>query len=297
MVARVLVLGASGRLGSMLRRYWTPAQHNLAALWQMRPSGSGALAQSGPDIVLCDPLRSIPDCGPVDVVLGLAGVVPGRNTGDLALNSALGLAALRCGAALGARHVFLSSSAAVYGGAPQDLTEADALSPTSPYGQSKLAMEHAVLTAAAMYPLPVTALRIGNVAGADALLGPVEGHIRGERRVLDQFADGQGPVRSYIGPCALADLLARLVVLAARGTALPARLNLALKGAVAMADLCEEAGLTVAWRPAPPQALPRVVQDVTQLARLVPVPRARARAIIADWHADRMLVPPQDARS
>ncbi|MGP9791652.1 NAD-dependent epimerase/dehydratase family protein [Roseinatronobacter sp. NSM] len=278
---RVLVLGASGRLGGVLRRHWPQhGGHMIRPIWQFRRPVPAPL----PGALCFDPLHQTPDCGPVDVVLGLAGVVPGA--GDLACNVDLGLAALRLGVALGARHVFLSSSAAVYGTAPEDgarpLAEDDPLCPASPYGAAKRQMEQTVSAQARHHSVSVCALRIGNVAGADALLG----QDAGMHRVLDQFADGQGPRRSYIGPCAFSELLARLVKRAGVGAHIPQRLNLALDGPVAMEDLCHAAGLGVHWRPAPPHALPCVVQDMAQLARLVPVGRADARAIIADWRTD-----------
>lgn len=269
--ARVLVLGASGRLGGMLRRHWP--QGAPAPLWQVR-------RDAGPGVLRFSPLDETPDCGPVQAVLGLAGVVPGPGA-DLALNTDLALAAVRLGVALRARRVFVASSAAVYSHAPQPQPES-AAAPPGPYGAAKRAMEDAALAAGAAAGIAVTALRIGNVAGADALLGNGEGE-----RMLDRFADGQGARRSWIGPQVLARALAGLAGLGARGAALPDLLNVAQPRVLAMEDLLNAAGIAFDWRPAPPGALACVTLDTAALQGLLPLPPASAEGIIADWRADR----------
>lgn len=273
MTARILVLGASGRLGGMLRRHW-PGRPGLAPLWHGR-GGTGD--------VTCDllDLKAVPPIGPVDVVLGLAGIVPGQ--GDLAQNVPLGCAAVRMAGRLGARRAFVVSSAAVYGDSNLPWSE-QAACPPGPYGMAKRAMEVAATSLGTDLGMPVTALRIANVAGADALLARP-----GPARVLDRFVDGSGPVRSYIGPSALAAILAGLCTLAATGQHMPDCLNLALDGPVAMADLCAAAGLSVTWAPAPDSALGRVVLDVARLQALMPVPQADPAQIVADWQADQRL--------
>lgn len=260
----------------MLQRHWHG--RDMRPLWQYR----GAPAPA--DSVIGDPLQDgaalAARCGRVDVVLALSGVVPGR--GDLGLNSALALAALDLGASAGARRVFLASSAAVYGPGAQALREEDPLQPGNDYGRAKAAMERAAGAHAAALGLDVSVLRIGNVAGADALLGPA-----GTARRLDRFADGQGPRRSYIGPRMLADVLAELVRFAALGQDLPGCLNIAQPGAVAMEDLCRAAGFAVTWQPAPEGALASVLLDVSRLHALVALPKARAEALVAEWRADQ----------
>jgi len=274
---RVLVLGANGRLGRMLARHWSP---DLAPVWQFRAAPAHAPRLG--EVAIFDPLGPLPELGHIDLVIGLAGVVPGR--GDLALNTDLALAAVRCAAGSEARHVMLSSSAAVYGASAAPLREDAPTRPVSAYGEAKAAMEDHALALAAREGVAATALRIGNIAGADALLGPA-----GTERTLDQFADGTGPVRSYIGPQGFCDALCGLAARAVGGAVRPSHLNLALPGGVAMEDLCAAAGFAVTWRPAPPSALPRVVMDVARLAALMPLPQADAGRIVADWQADKAL--------
>lgn len=273
--ARILILGASGRLGTILRRHWSAS--SLHPVWQFR-SAPETWGPQG-EITVFDPLDAPPDIAPVDLVLGLAGVVPGK--GDLALNTRLACAAVTCASALGAGHVMLSSSAAVYGGAETALDETTRARPAAPYGQAKLDMEAHALAFAAQSGVKATALRIGNVAGADALLG-APGHVRR----LDQFESGAGPLRSYIGPVAFGAVLQALITQAISGAPLPEQLNLALRGGVAMADLCTAAGFDVTWHPAPEHAVEKVVLDVTRLGKIVPLPDAEATAIVADWQQD-----------
>lgn len=240
----VWVTGAGGRIGRALRRAW--AGEALHAVWQSR-----------------DPAIDTTAGAPrPDVVIALAGVISGP---DLGANLRLAESAL----ALGAPRTLVASSAAVYGRAGGYLTEATPLTPAAPYGRAKAEMEAAVRGRA-------TILRIGNVAGADALLGGIRA---GQPVHLDQFADGRTPERSYIGPGVLARVLAAL----ARADALPEVLNVAQPGVVEMAALARAAGAEVVFRPAPPEAIARVELDVTRLSALVPLPPAEAGALVADW--------------
>lgn len=273
-------MGASGRLGTVLRRHWhAPGR----VVWQMRAEAAHALGLLRTrDLRLWAPLSQAPRAAGfprVDVVLCLAGVVQG-NAAELSANTDLALAALEAGRALGARRVLLASSAAVYGSASGLVDEAAPPRPITEYGRAKLDMERAAIRWKAprrgQWPA-LTCLRIGNVAGADALLGgnvtslpmsraPVAGPV-----LLDRFADGHGPRRSYIGPLTLARVLATLVRHAAGGRYLPEVLNIAAPGAVAMADLLRAAGMAFAWQPAPASAVQEVGLDVALLARYCPL--------------------------
>ncbi len=262
-------MGAGGRIGAMLRRNW-PGD---GVIWQSR----GALA--GPGAVQIDPLgdpaglaRAAQGCG---AVLCLAGVVPGA--GDLAQNALLARAAVRVGAMVGAR-VFLTSSAAVYGRAAGMLEEDRALSPQSAYGRAKVRMEREGAMLGAELGVGVTSLRIGNVAGADAILGGWR-----EGFTLDQFADGRTPRRSYIGPVTLARVLWELTQAADVPDVLPDVLNVAQPGTVEMGALLAAAGLAWTARPAPEGAIEEVALDVTRLARRVEIEPGRAEEMVAEW--------------
>lgn len=266
---RILILGASGRLGTMLRHYWKP---ELQPYWQFRRD------LNIPDSLVFDPSTDQPELDGVDVIVGLSGVIKGSSDA-LQVNSDLAVAAVRLGASLGAKRVFLSSSAAVYGQGGANLSENGPVRPSSPYGLAKIAMEEQAILEAKTLGVPATVLRIGNVAGADTLLG-----LRRSRSVrLDQFADGQGPRRSYIGPRSFADVMTKLIVEAASGRFLPSLLNIALPGTIAMADLLRNAAIDFEWCPAPNAAVPLVHLDVTRLTELMPLPAANAMEIVDDW--------------
>ena len=132
-----IVLGASGKLGRMLRRFWRrspPA--GLTAHWQYReiPHGEGVLWRPGDP-----PPSGMPK---IDAILALWGVTPGPGR-DLAENSRLAIAAMELGAALGAERVLHCSSAAVYEPGPDPLDETRAGGAINAYGAAKLAMEAA----------------------------------------------------------------------------------------------------------------------------------------------------------
>lgn len=246
MTERWLILGATGRIGRMLRRHW--AEHP--------PAGVDLIAQSrqsGPGLWQWDPLDPRPPIR-ADVILGLAGVVPGPDA-DLGLNARLGRAATQMARHVGARRVLLASSSAVYGPG-QWMGEGHYCSPANPYGEAKLAMEAAVARAR----VETCCLRIGNVAWADALLGRLE---PGKRVVLDRFLSGAGPLRSYIGPRTLAEVLEMLARF--EGT-LPPVLNVAAPTPVRMEALLMAAGRDWDWTPAPISAVEEVTLDCSQLA-------------------------------
>lgn len=273
---RILVLGASGRLGAMLRRFWPAGQ----GLWQARPGSGSDWLRLDP---LAEPAALADAAGRADAILGLAGVTPaaaarGADMGD---NIALGLAAVRAGAAAGVP-VLLASSAAVYGAQGGLLSEAAPLAPVSAYGRAKAEMEVRAADLAEELGVAVTSLRIGNVAGADAILGGWRAGF-----ALDCFADGRTPRRSYIGPATLARVLGDLALRAARRRDLPGALNIAAPGAVEMGALLDAAGLAWAPRPAPQGAIPEVTLDVAALAGLVPLdPKAgTAQMLVAEWRA------------
>ncbi len=276
----VLVLGASGRIGAILRQCWAGQVRAGRITWQARTPGAG-------DWTLFDPLADPAALGRAArdkaVILCLAGVTPGRAAADpgaaMADNLRLARAALRAGAETGAA-VLLASSAAVYGDRTGPCTEDTAPAPVSEYGRAKAAAEAEAAVWAKRDGLRVCTVRIGNIAGLDAALGGWRPGFR-----LDRFADGATPMRSYVGPLTLARLLAGLVDLTGRGVALPAVLNLAAPGAVGMGALLDAAGLDWTPRPAEPGAIARVELDVARLARLLPLDAdaGTPERLVAEW--------------
>lgn len=273
-IPRVLVMGATGRIGGILRRCWPQGQAQGQVLWQARRASDGP----GPWVIL-DPLaqpaalaRAASGCA---AILCLAGVVPGRAAGArLSDNAALAEAAVRAGAAVGAR-VLLASSAAVYGNRGGEVAENAPLAPRSDYGRAKAEMEARGAALGAGLGVAVTSLRIGNVAGLDAILGGWQPGFR-----LDRLKDGRTPRRSYIGPRALARVLGELVA----ADALPDALNLAAPGMVEMGALLDAAGLAWTPRAAPQSAIAELCLSTRALARFTTLPEATSAAgLVAEW--------------
>ncbi|WP_333828364.1 NAD-dependent epimerase/dehydratase family protein [Pararhodobacter sp.] len=274
----LVVTGASGRVGRLLAAGW--ARSGVPVLLQRR--GDAALTQ-GLDELRWSPLEGaaplidrVQRHGAPRAMLVLAGATPGTGR-DLSLNRPLTEACLAAALAAGIGRVLVTSSSAVYGGGrAQPWGESDPAQPTTPYGEAKAAAE-AACTLWRARGLEVCCLRIGNVAGADALLLRAGGPL-----AIDRFADGGGPVRSYIGPGSLARVLRAL---ACAPGPLPETLNIAAPVPVAMTDLASAAGLDWRWQPAPPSAVARFTLDCRALAALVPFDDAESTAatIAAQW--------------
>jgi nucleoside-diphosphate-sugar epimerase len=277
-----VVLGASGRIGQVLRRTWPDLLPDAARVrWQARRPQPDV----GPseDWVVLDPLKEpgalIETLRGAGAVLCLAGSVPGRSA-DLADNARLALAAIEAAASAGGKppRVFLASSAAVYGGQAGLLREDAAATPTSPYGRAKREMEQQALARGQELGVPVSILRIGNIAGLDAILGGWRPGF-----TLDRFADGSSPRRSYIGVQSLAHVLAALLIC----EEVPAVLNIAQPEPVAMAALLQAAGRAFTTRPAPDSAIPEVALDLDLLRRILGPqampPPADPACLVAEW--------------
>ena len=280
-------MGATGRIGQLLQAVWKRHPPNgLTPRWQTRRADGGRAPQG-----LCFLPGAPPQGARFGVVLSLLGVTSAAGSGacgpDLRENSALALAALETARKVGARHVFLASSAAVYGPGG-GLREDAALHPASAYGRAKQTMEIAAQDwrrGAGRDAPRLTILRIGNVAGADALLAPRR-PTPGGAVTLDRFAaSGGGPRRSYIGPTSLARVLASLLRRGAWCEGVPEILNLAAPGAVAMEDLLDADGRAWQWRDAPQEAIEQVVLNTDRLRAMGEPGLAQggAAAIVAEW--------------
>lgn len=192
------------------------------------------------------------------------------------------MAACQAAAAQGARHVFLASSAAVYGPSDAALTEQTPPAPLGDYGRAKLAMERAALGWCGTHGLGLTILRIGNIAGLDALLGGVR---PGQQVQLDPVSGQRGPVRSYIGPRSLGSVLVQLAAMAAAGQPLPQILNIAAAPPVSMGDLLDAAGVDWRYGPPNPSVLAKVELAVDLLEGLAGLPAlaGQAETMVAEW--------------
>ncbi|MFA3920766.1 NAD-dependent epimerase/dehydratase family protein [Ruegeria hyattellae] len=272
-----LVLGATGRLGRVLQQCWQASAGPV--LWQARRKPA-LIPKLAPALnwTLFDPLQD-PDTlsGAMQgrsALLCLAGVIPGRGA-DLHQNTTLAEAAIRAAEGTGAR-VLLASSAAVYGDRAGLLSEDLPPQPVSAYGHAKVRMEARSRALARELGVELCVLRIGNIAGLDAILGGWRPGFE-----LDVFGDGHSPRRSYIGVQSLARVLAG--VLAA--PRLPDTLNIAAPEVVEMGALLDAAYLRWTPRPAPGSAIAEVRLDTRALQQIAPVPAEQVDPVqmVAQW--------------
>ncbi len=260
-----VVLGATGRLGQILRAVWQDAP----VKWQSRT----ASAEFDQVDILNEPAKLQGLLNGAAWVICLAGVTDASG-GDLKLNRALAVAALDAACKAGAGPVLLASSAAVYAPGGRNLKENRPCNPSGAYGQAKLEMERA----ANAHPHPSTNLRIGNIAGADAILGGWQPGMQ-----IDSFADGATPRRSYMGPITLARVMATL----AGRSDLPQVLNLAAPGAIEMGTLLDATGRAWSPRPATDATIAEVVLNTDMLEQVITfAPQAStATGMVDEWRA------------
>ncbi len=275
---QVLITGAAGRLGQILQAVWADReQPGFCPVWSARHAANSKFLHWD---ILSGPAPDLPKgC----VILHFAGQLCGPAS-TLAANTKMALLVCEAAKAASASHVFLASSAAVYGPSAADLFEVHAPNPRSDYGRAKLDMERAALCwaqSAGEGAPGVTCLRIGNVLGADALFGHAQ---RGYDIVLDRVP-GQtgGPLRSYISPHAFAATLAGLVGRIKAKADMPKILNVASPGAVFMADLLSAGKICFRFGPTNLAVFPKVSLSTAKLASLVPLDAMQAFDMVQDW--------------
>ncbi|WP_298259734.1 NAD-dependent epimerase/dehydratase family protein [uncultured Litoreibacter sp.] len=257
-------MGASGRVCRLLLSHWRDAPtKDIAVKAQSRQAGfdlQWSPLDDGPP-----PLeRFVQIHGKPKAIIALIGATP-TTQGDMAQTTALAVAVIKAAERAGIARVVFASSSAVYP-LNADLTEDVPPAPTSPYGLAKLEMEQAVASLQTI--VDVCCLRIGNVAGADALLGQAERATKDTPIALDQFPDGNGPLRSYISPQKLAACLEQI---AHHNAPLPDVLNCASSSPVEMAALLDAADLDWVWTPAAASrmASQKITLDCTLLGHIV----------------------------
>ena len=235
---RILLVGASGRVGRMVLSHSHQSPRVAQIVPQYRES-------SNPGSLTWDPLLgpqplldSVAQGKGFDTMVMLAGVTPGPGK-RLELNRALAQSSLNAAQNAGIRRVLLASSSAVYGpGDGTPFSEEVPCNPANDYGIAKMDMEQACKPWRDR-GIDVCCLRIGNVAGADALLQNVGNAVPGQSIEIDIFADGLGPLRSYIGPGTMASVLHELCL---HSGPLPPVLNVAAPTPIQMEELADAAG-------------------------------------------------------
>lgn len=204
------ILGANGKLGAILAKY---AKADALGWRTVARHGSADVNWSGAfdDLAFTDVFTA------GGTLINMIGQTSSEDDELQDSNVRFVQDILTAAAKRNVAHVMLMSSAAVYGaeeeGAP--ICEDAVLRPSSPYGISKAAMEDVARQFAIHHAgLAITILRIGNVAGADALTGVARRSIVTDTVMpLHRFADGRAAQRSYIGPRDLFDVVRKLATL------------------------------------------------------------------------------------
>lgn len=278
---RYVFLGASGRIGRLLRAPALAEEWSGIHLdWQVRDEAADGWMWR--DFSDPEPLAALArDAGGIDGLfcfVGLAGRAKKNDATAMMPEVDLMRAVRRAATAAGIGRVIVASSSAVYG-AGADAPMSEATFPTNPnaYGAMKLLAEGVWEDTE-----DAVALRLGNVAGADALLGA----LGNAPPVLDIFPDGRGPVRSYITPRHLARVL---VALAGADNSLPRVLNVAADAPVSMDALLDAAGLEFVKRPCAAGPHQTITLDCSALRDLIGdlAGNGSADEIVAGWREAR----------
>jgi UDP-glucose 4-epimerase len=198
---RVIVTGGAGYIGSVVAERLLAAGEDVC-VYDDLSTGHRAAVPPGAELVVAD----LADTGTLrralegaDAVVHMAAVsLVGESVCDPATyyrqNVTLGLGLLDAMRDVGTPRFVFSSSAAVYGEPERTPVEEDAPTcPSSPYGETKLALERALPWYARAYGLRSVSLRYFNAAGASPRAGEdhePETHL--VPRVL-RAATGDGP--------------------------------------------------------------------------------------------------------
>ncbi|MEV0368233.1 UDP-glucose 4-epimerase GalE [Streptomyces sp. NPDC050636] len=227
MSAKYLVTGGAGYVGSVVAQHLLEAGHAVTVLDNLS-TGFRAGLPAGAEFIEGD-IRDAAKWldSSYDAVLHFAAfsqvgesVVKPEKYWDNNVGGTMALlAAMR---SAGVRKLVFSSTAATYGEpVSTPITETDPTAPTSPYGASKLAVDHMISGEATAHGLAAVSLRYFNVAGAYGSCGErhdPESHLiplvlqvaQGKREAISVFGDDYPTpdgtcVRDYIHVADLAD--------------------------------------------------------------------------------------------
>lgn len=289
---RFIFLGASGRIGRLLRTIWPSDDGQGPQVdWQLRHAKYGHKnALIWPDLSVLDPLSNhVEMCGGIDgffVFLGSTQSTCKTEENTMLEHVTLVEAALDAAVSANISRVIVASSSAVYGaGQGKPFQEDDVLDPVNAYGAAKCEMEKTCRAHARMIGIDLCFLRIGNVAGADALLGNAAHWKQGDAPVkLDIYPDGDGPRRSYIGPKSLANVMSGLAL---QLGPLPEVINVAAPQSVSMNALLDAASIGWEARHVAASPLQTIMLDCRQLEDLSLITKADSSplGIINQWRA------------
>lgn len=178
---RVVVTGGAGFIGSVVTDQLIAEGHRVLVIDNLVKGHRDAVHDEAQfaeiDLLASDSLRAAMASFGADAVVHMAAAsLVAESVIDPAKyyreNLVAGLALLDAMRAAAVSRLVFSSTAAVYGEPEkQPIEETDATRPTNPYGETKLAFEHALRWYSAAYGLSSISLRYFNAAGATALRG------------------------------------------------------------------------------------------------------------------------------
>ncbi|MGW2305541.1 UDP-glucose 4-epimerase GalE [Streptomyces sp. NPDC001809] len=307
---KYLVTGGAGYVGSVVAAHLLERGHRVTVLDDLS-TGFAEAVPAGADFIegrVQDAARWLD--GSYDAVLHFAAfsqvgesvTVPEKYWENNVGGTMALLAALR---SAGVRKLVFSSTAATYGepaGVP--ITETAPTAPTSPYGASKLAVDHMIGGECAAHGLAAVSLRYFNVAGAHGSLGErhaPESHLvplvlqvaLGDREAISVFGDDYPTadgtcVRDYIHVADLAE--AHLLALDAMTAGEHLVCNLGNGNGFSVREVVETAR-KVTGHPIPEVLAPRRAGDPAVLVASAEAARERlgwtpSRPDLADVIAD-----------
>lgn len=178
---RVMVTGGAGYIGSVVAEQLVKDDHDVVVYDSLYKGHRAAIAPEAKfveaDLTNGETLRQTLKEHRVEAVIHMAAdSLVGESVGSPAKyyrnNVLAGLALLDAMREAEVRRIVFSSTAAVYGEPEkQPIEETDPTVPTNPYGETKLAFEHALKWYDEAYQLRYASLRYFNAAGATTRCG------------------------------------------------------------------------------------------------------------------------------
>jgi UDP-glucose 4-epimerase len=202
---RILVTGGAGYIGSVVIEELLKDGHEAVVYDNLSKGHSGAVAP-GAEFVRADLLererltRTLKEHSIEAVIHMAAYSLVGESVTEPAKyyrnNMVAGLALLDAMRETGVRRIVFSSTAATYGEpAKQPIEESDPTIPTNPYGETKLAFEHALRWYEGAYGLRYASLRYFNAAGATERCGE---HHTPETHLIPIILQAAAGEREYV---------------------------------------------------------------------------------------------------
>lgn len=202
---RVLITGGAGYIGSVVAEELLRNHHDVVVYDNLSEGHRAAVSESAAlvvaDLLNGERLREVFQQHGIEAVVHMAAsALVEESVADPRAyyrnNVEAGLSLLNAMRDCGVHRLVFSSTAAVYGEpAKQPIEEADATSPTNPYGETKLAFERALHWYSNAYGIRYATLRYFNAAGATDRCGEVHDP---ESHLIPIVLQAAAGVRSHV---------------------------------------------------------------------------------------------------